>query len=231
MCFCVLCCPHPTVNPSQSPTGEVLWYFLEGLWLSVSSVGSDHTQNWPGSRSYLLPKSMIAPKSPQSQANWGDSICRTCGCRSEFPSPSAQLWFWPSVCHLLPAQTRRGESRGWLGLPCSAGLGRQREPQTQLACAGSACSGWGLRKAAVVCGGSCTPQGSWLSVSGPLAEWSCMCSQEGMGSGLPLPQLGGSCNLRGRRSGLVPHLWRSRRLLQWPAGQPSLSRIINCCRS
>jgi len=125
------------------------------------------------------------------------------GCKSEFPSPGAQLWIWPFLCCLLPPQTRRGESRDWLALICSVGLGRQRERQTQLAFEGSTCRGWGLRKAAVVWGGSCTPPGQLALGLRSLGWVKLICSQEGMRSGLHLSQLGGSCNLKGHHSGLL----------------------------
>ena len=105
-------------------------------------------------------------------------------------APGAQLWFGPtsspvSALFLFPAQTRRGESSGWLRLTYS-GHGEWRIWQSQLGCIGSACGSRGWQEVATAWIRPCVLLGSWPWITGPLPVPGCTGSQEGVGSNLGL---------------------------------------------
>lgn len=105
-------------------------------------------------------------------------------------APGAQLWFGPasspvSALFLFPAQTRRGESSGWLRLTYS-GHGEWRIWQSQLGCIGSACGSRGWQEVATAWIRPCVLLGSWPWITGPLPVPGCTGSHEGVGSNLGL---------------------------------------------
>lgn len=155
--------------PVDVPNQKDLQYIKENLWTCCVqyTVSSD-------SDLLLLQltlKIYSCPWCSQSQANYGNLICFTFGCRSEFPfsslvtqSVELNFSFGPvsacrSTCGVFPYTDTGGERNSLLGLTAQSSWGEQVVWDTESGGVGSACCDWDLWEVSTVWSRSCVSPG------------------------------------------------------------------------